>query len=108
MKNAREGMERNKSAIKVSELRAIIDSILSHVENDLRLDEIELSEDYYWNIPDEALYSVGQNPSELTVGSLCDDLEFLRPLLKDKEQAFSLMLIHVAPLLRYIATKVGQ
>src|SRR4051794_20177949 len=89
LKNARGDMERNKSVIKISQLRTIIDLILSHIENDLQLEEIELTEDYYWNIPDEVLYSVAQNPEELSIGSLYDDLEFLIPLLKDKEQAFS-------------------
>lgn len=96
------------SAINIGQLRTIIDSILSHIENDLQLKEIELSEDYYWNIADDVLYMGENKEEEITVGSLCDDLEFLMPLLHDKDHAFSLMLIHVAPILRYLALKVGQ
>lgn len=101
-------MGKNDSAIDISKLRTIVDLIFNHIQKDLRINEVELTEDYYWNISDEALYAVGQNPEDVSIGSLYDDLEFLMPLLKDKEQAFSLMLVHVAPLLRYIAMKVGQ
>jgi hypothetical protein len=100
-------MEKN-SVINIGQLRVIIDSILAHIENDLQIKEVELSEDYYWNIADDVLYMGENEEKEITVGSLSDDLEFLMPLIHDKDRAFSLMLIHVAPILRYLALKVGQ
>lgn len=101
-------MENKKVVIKVEELQSIINSILAHIRDDLGISEVELTEDCYWEIPEKALYSVDQDQRELVVGSLFDDLEFLTPLLTDRDQAVSLMLLHVAPLLRYIGTKVGQ
>jgi hypothetical protein len=96
------------SAIRVNELKAVIDSILTHITNDLKIDEIDLTSDYYWDIPEEQLYSTEGDPKGCTIGSLFADLEFLRSALADKDQAVALLLIHVAPLLRYVATKVGQ
>jgi hypothetical protein len=101
-------MENKKFMIKLDELQTVVNSIFNHIRSDLRLDEVELTADYYWDIPGSSLYAVGADMEAPTVGSLVDDLEFLRPLLTDQDQAVSLMLLHVAPLLRYIATKVGQ
>lgn len=101
-------MERNKKTLKIAELRQIINSIFSHIENDLGIKEVELTEDYYWNIADEVLYMGDNIEGEVTVGSLHADLDFLHPLLRDKGQAFPLMLTHVAPLLRFMAMRTPE
>lgn len=101
-------MERNKRMIDIAHLRTIVDSIFSHIEDDLGIKEVELREDQYWDFSDQVLYLGEKKEDEITVGSLYDDLEFLEPLLHDKDQAFPLMLIHVSPLLRYLAHKIGQ
>lgn len=100
-------MERNKKLLDVAELRAVVNSIFLHIENDLGAKEVELTEDYYWNIADEVLYMGDNIEGELTVGSLHADLDFLHPLVNDKAQAFPLMLIHVAPLLRFMAMRTS-
>ena len=97
-----------KHSINIAELRFVINSILSHVKNDLQLKEIELTEDYYWAIPDDSLYAVDRDAEPPNIGSLCDDLEFIKPLLLDKDHAFPLMLIHVAPILEYMALNVKK
>ncbi len=97
-----------KHNINIAELRSIINSILSHVEDDLQLKEVELTEDYYWAIPDDSLYAILEGANEPNIGSLCDDLEFGRHILNDKTRAFPLMLIHVAPLLQYLALNIKK
>jgi hypothetical protein len=99
-------MERNRKSINIAELRVIVDAILSHIEEDMGIKEVDLTEDYYWNFVDEVAYMGEVEQDAMTVGSLYADLEFLLPLLSNKEQAFPLMLVHVAPLLRYLSTKV--
>lgn len=101
-------MENEKFVVKLDELQTMLNAIFSHLKSDLKIDEVELTADYYWDIPGSSLYAVDADMEAPTIGSLVDDLEFLRPLLTDKDQAVSLMLLHAAPLLRYIATKVGQ
>ncbi|MFZ6776006.1 hypothetical protein ACO0LD_04180 [Undibacterium sp. Ji83W] len=97
-----------KHSINIAELRSIINSILSHVEDDLQLKEVDLTEDYYWAMPDDSLYAVLEDAKPPNIGSLCDDLEFIKPLLHDKTHAFPLMLIHVAPLLEYLALNIKK
>ena len=101
-------MDQNKTSIKVEDIKAIVDAILTHIQDDLGINEVELTECFYWEISEKDLYSMDQGQREIVVGSLFDDLEFLTPLLSDRDQAVSLMLLHVAPLLRYIGTKVEQ
>ncbi len=94
--------------IDIKELRDAITEILDHISNELKVDKVPLDRDYYWDIPSECLYSMQNPPSELDVGCLADDLEFLKGILQNKEQAVSLMLTHAASLLRYIGEKVEQ
>lgn len=101
-------MECNKFEISIEDLKNSIDVILDHITNDLGINKIELDQDFYWQIPEDSLHLLDQKPENLTMGSLIDDRDFLQTVLSDKECGLSLMLLHVAPLLRYVALKVGQ
>ena len=50
-------MERNKRVIDIAHLRTIVDSIFSHIEDDLGIKEAELTEDQYWDFSDQVLPS---------------------------------------------------
>jgi hypothetical protein len=91
-------------------LKKVIDSILDHLTNDLKIENLPLKDDqdFYWEVPSDELHAVKEAQPQLDVGRLRDDWEFLQSVAKDPGQASSLMLIHVAPLLRHIGEKVGQ
>lgn len=96
-------------AISISELKAVVNLILDHIVHDLKIERLQLDEDFYWDITDKkGLYDVAKESPNLDIGSLADDWDFLVKMDKDREQAVSLMLIHVAPLLRYVGEKVGR
>jgi hypothetical protein len=94
--------------IDISQLREITNRIFDHIEKDLKITGVRIDKDYYWDIPDKDLYDPSKDPGKLVFGQLYDDWSFLLPILSDKELAVSIMLIHVASLLRYIGNKVGQ
>lgn len=95
--------------IKLDELRQIINVIFDHIKEDLKVEDCPLTENYYWDLSGDSLYAIGNDAEPPSVGSLQDDWDFLKPLLlQDRNQAVSLMLIHAAPLLRYIGRKIGQ
>jgi hypothetical protein len=95
--------------IKFSDLRKIINSIFDHIEQDLKISSVHIEEDDYWDIFTEDLYNPLKDPAELGLGKLYDDWDFLKNMLsRPREEAVSLMMIHVAPLLRYIGEKIGQ
>ncbi|MFT3664268.1 hypothetical protein [Piscinibacter sp.] len=94
--------------IKISDLRLVIERILSHIEHELGYAAVRLDQDDYWDIADDERYDFTKSPTSLGHGQLRDDWNFLTSILEDKDQAVSLMLVHVAPLLRRIGEQVGQ
>jgi hypothetical protein len=96
--------------VQLAELRRIINDLLEHVEQ-INGPEVVLEQDYYWDLNSEAAYSVtSEAPTSAGLGSLGDDWEFLLNLRGGdiKQDGPSLMLVHAAPLLRYIGEKVGR
>jgi hypothetical protein len=94
--------------VPVGELKTIVNLILDHIVHDLKIETVSIEEDFYWDVDSKGLYDVQTTASELDIGSLIDDWEFLAKVSEDHRQAVALMLIHAAPLLRYIGEKVGQ
>jgi hypothetical protein len=93
--------------INIEDIRKVINLILDHIENDLKISKVRIEEDYYWNMDKNHIYNVLEEPKESSIGQLYHDWEFLLHI-NSKDDAVSLMLIHVAPLLRYIGEKIGQ
>jgi hypothetical protein len=93
--------------IRISDLRKITNLIFDHVEQDLNISSVPIEEDYYWHIPSKVVYKVEQDPPTPDIGQLYDDWEFLAKI-KQREDAVSLAMIHLAPLLRHIGEKIGQ
>lgn len=91
-------------------LKSVTNAVFDHIINDLKVEKLTVAEskDFYWNVPTDRLYEVKQSQPELDVGRLSDDWEFLEAILKDKNQAVSLMMMHLAPLLRHVGEKIGQ
>jgi hypothetical protein len=94
--------------VKLDELRLIINKIFDHLQNDLGHKTIRLDEDNYWEVASDERYAPAAPSRSFEMGQLYHDWEFLSEILKDEEQAVSLMFIHAAPLLRYIGEKIGQ
>ena len=98
----------HKSVIDIADLKEKINLILTHIAVDLGKNQVPLVEGFYWDVSDKDLYSTEKERPEFDVGSLVDDLDFLVSMSSERDQAVSLMLLHVAPILRYLALKVGQ
>jgi len=47
--------------------------------------EIEISNDYYWDISQDELYSPYEEPKNITLGQLSDDLEEVQRLAKSDD-----------------------
>jgi hypothetical protein len=93
--------------INISELRRIVDALLVNAEKQLG-PEVHLDQDYYWDASGPNIYDMSQPVTAVEeVGSLGDSWEFLfnmrgRDIAPEGPR---LMLLHVAPLLRYLADK---
>ena len=102
--------EQSVREIDVQKLKQIVDTILDRMINRLKVSSISINDgrDYYWDVPSDTLFSVRDNQPQLDSGRLSDDWDLLQNILTDSENGVSLMLIHVAPLLRFIGEKIGQ
>jgi hypothetical protein len=93
--------------IQLSELRQATNVLFDHLERTGRT-EIEVTEDFYWSIPEKRLYSVYSPPpeSELTMGQLSDDWNELTKIASGKSPPLAYALVWLASLLRFIGTKL--
>jgi hypothetical protein len=98
------------AAIPVTELRAILNLILDHIVDDLGVTSIPIdpARELYWDIPQKQLSDLSNETPHLGIGSLRDDWYFLTTIGTARSDAVALMLIHAAPLLRYIGEKIGR
>jgi len=71
-----------KPEVKLAELRAIVNLIFDHIQTDLKIESIPLEQDMYWEVPDKQRLEMMAPPSDLHIGQLYDDWEFLQPFLK--------------------------
>lgn len=96
----------NVKQVSIERLRETINSVFDFIERDLGQSAVPLPSNYYWTVPDDALYMMEHPPKQLDCGSLTDDLEFAEAAYTNREQAIPLMFIHLAPLLYALAKSV--
>jgi len=98
--------------INLKTLKFAVNSVLDHLMEDLGLENIPIdgAKDYYWDCPAPEIYDMSTTPTgdHLTVGSLRDDMEFIRSVRRGQGGDISYNLVHIAPLLRYIADTIGR
>ena len=94
-----------KVQIPLGDLEKIIHLIFENIRETTGQDEISLDVDYYNDISLTEIYGgkIAVDTPDVVFGQLYDDWEFSKRILSSPDEAFPLMLDHVAPLLRYIA-----
>jgi hypothetical protein len=95
-------------SVDLRELQSVINRILEHIIETKGVKRIDLKKDFYWTIPTEGLYQMEEEPKQLDVGSLYDDLEFVRGLTNIENDPVAYQLTEVAPLLRYLGEVVKE
>ncbi|MGW5919180.1 hypothetical protein ACWFPY_09300 [Nocardia fluminea] len=90
--------------VPLAELRRSVDLLMDHVEAATDGDTIRLDQDYFWSIPQDALYDVDHTPADLTLGQLSWSWEHLTDLLADPDRAIGYHLVWLSEVLRAIGT----
>jgi hypothetical protein len=94
-----------RKGIDLGELKAVavalIDSVIEQQGSQTM--PIEPNADFYWEVPLEGLNEVKDKQPQLDVGRVSDDWEFIRSIASDRSAATPLALIHLAPVLRFLA-----
>lgn len=93
--------------INLDQIQSITNLIFAHIREDLGIHEIELDYDLYWDIDPQQLHDLDAKPETLDIGQLSDDFEFLASI-KERDEAVSLLFVHLAPILKAVGAKIGQ
>lgn len=70
--------------ISIDEIQKITSLLLSRLKES-RGNEIEITNDYYWDISDEELYNPYEEPKNITLGQLSDDIEEIQRLINSDD-----------------------
>ena len=96
--------------IDVRQLKDAVNAVFDHLLEDLDIEKVAIDEreDFYWECPPAERYDASKTPSEWWIGRLSDDSDFAKMIQRGQSADVSYNLIHVAPLLRYIAEKTKR
>lgn len=84
-------------------LKHSIDKIFDHIFNTLQVENLNLCENYYFEILGDKKYQISEEISEPGIGSLYDDIDFVMSSLEwENTEIPPAMLMHIAPLLQYL------
>jgi hypothetical protein len=102
--------EKMAEEIDLRTLKNAVNAVLDHLLEDVGLEKVKIedSEDFYWNCEVPELYDSYKKPGDLSVGRLSDDEHFVRLIRRGEAADISYNLVHVAPLLLYIAHKIKR
>ena len=84
--------------VKVSELRTLCTMLLDHLEK-IHGESVNLNVDYYWNIPKEERYNPHEEPRNLNLGQLSEDLSFLKGFLTNEHEPITYGLVWLSTIL---------
>ena len=95
----------NNIQIQKEDLKQILLTLIKKI-NTLDTTTIYLNKDLYWNIPYEELYNVYEEPKEITIGSIKEDLEFLQKINENRE-IISYDFIKISNILRVMSESIS-
>jgi len=87
--------------ITTNELRRACEILLAHLE-ETGHSAVEISRDYYWNVPQEQRYDPYQEPSKLDLGQLSDDWSEVQEIVKGNNEPVSYALVWLSSILRSV------
>jgi hypothetical protein len=91
--------------IQIADLRTVCDRLFAHLD-ELGIETVEVTHDYYWDIPAEHRYSFEQEPPEHTAGQLTDDWSDLRKVLDGSLDPITYDFVDLAAILREIGETI--
>ncbi len=100
------------SEINLKTLKFAVNSVLDHLMEDIGLETVPIDpdEDFYWDCSAPGIYDAPTQPTEkdLSVDRLSNDMEFIQSVRRGQAYDHSFNLVHIAPLLRYLAHTVRR
>jgi len=91
--------------VKLDDLEATTNILFQHLR-DLGVTEFEISDDYYWDVPADALYDPLKDPSTLDLGQLSHDHERLLAIQAGKNEPISYGFVWLSAILRWVGQRI--
>lgn len=98
-------MENNKKIINIDELERISQMLFSKLKENIG-NEIEVNKDFYWNISEEELYNPYDEPSNMTLGQLSDDIERINYVYKFSDEIVNYDLKRLSTIIQVLSLEV--
>jgi hypothetical protein len=92
---------KNNIQLNLDDLHEAIKIVLGHLESQ-GIQNVELSSDYYWEIPEDRLYDPTNEPGEFMLGQLSHDWERISAILSGKNEPIGYALVWLSALIRAI------
>ncbi|GAB3787889.1 hypothetical protein [Dyella agri] len=94
--------------IDLIELRRAIEVLFDHIMITRGIREVEIEHPFYWAVLPGESRAMDERPSDLGVGDLNDDLDFVLGVLRPDASPVALTLTEAAPLLAYVGEAVSN
>lgn len=91
--------------IEIARLRQITNDLLTRLETN-GTTKVELTSDYYWNVPPQQLYDSYDEPREFTMGQLSEDLDFVNEMIDGVRPPVTYGLVWIGSLFRFLGEKI--
>lgn len=91
--------------IRIEDLKSVTDKLISHLQ-ELGVETVDISADYYWYIEEDEVYSPGRKPTQIHLGQLSDDWSELQRLLLGGRDPLAVDLVTLSTILRAIGENV--
>ena len=90
--------------VKIADLQNATNKIFDYLQEQ-DVDEIEISEDYYWVIDENELYDPYKEPKTFTLGQLSSDIEDIQKMASGSLPVVGFSLVPLSALFKYIGEK---
>jgi len=90
--------------VNIDNLQKIITLLLSKLKEQ-KGNEIELENDFYWDISSDELYKPYDDPKNISLGQLSDDLAEIDRLSKSRDEAIPYDLKRIAEILKALSVE---
>ena len=94
-----------KMRVNLSDLRKLNEQLFSHLEEKGHND-VEVSVDFYWDIPKGNRYDPYRKPEDLNLGQLSCDWKELQRIMKGESEPLGYALVWISSLLRAIGEEI--
>jgi hypothetical protein len=91
--------------VPIAMLQRAANAIFDHLQKEGHT-EIELTEDYYWSIPDDALYDMYKEPKAFTSGQISSDVEELERIAVGRSAPIAYALVWLSSVVRLAGSRI--